>query len=359
MIPYSSTLHYNLSYPGAHIFYMKYTEINTLQDLSNYLRCEISFLNNILDNGLEVIDAKEHDWDETDHTKINVVKFYIPKKGKNGGARIVYHAWTHQHSNTLKILSSYLNQIYTPNSCVHGYVKRKNIKTNAAQHLAKNIILSVDIKDFFETITVEMIVSNLVKIGFQQFIAESIAKIITINGALAPGFATSPIMANIVSEKLDSELIKFCNDNIVYTRYADDLYFSSNDAIPDLEKITTIIENHDFILNDSKTKFMKRGSQQYVTGLTTFDNLTPRISKKKKRNIRLEIHYIKKFGYKKHCKKKLIKSGLDKHSPDFKELVEIEAMTTRDKLFGWLHYINSIEPDFAAKYYREIKGAKL
>jgi hypothetical protein len=92
--------------------------------------------------------------------------------------------------------------------------------------------------------------------------------------------------------------------------------------------------------------------------LTTFDSTTSRISKKRKRNIRLEIYYLNKFGYKKHVKNKLIKSGEKVKDPDFKYKVLNEIDKTRDKLYGWLHYIHAIEPNFSSKYYTKLKRAK-
>ena len=103
---------------------------------------------------------------------------------------------------------------------------------------------------------------------------------------------------------------------------------------------------------------MKRGQQQFVTGLTTFDDRTARISKSKKRNIRLEIYYINKFGYKKHVENKLRKSGLKTKSPEFNSRVTAEIYETRDRLYGWLHFINAIEPNFSSKYYLKLKKSK-
>ncbi len=103
---------------------------------------------------------------------------------------------------------------------------------------------------------------------------------------------------------------------------------------------------------------MKRGHQQYVTGLTTFDSNTARISKKRKRNIRLEIYYLNKFGYKRHVRNKLIKSGVNVKDPDFKFKLLNEIDETRDKLYGWIHFIQSIEPDFSLKYYSKLRKAK-
>ncbi len=341
---------------------MEHTEIIIIEDLANYLRCDLKFLEKAIQDEFFVRDTKVSE--EIVKTisipaiSIAVTKYYIKKKGKKGGFRIVHQAWSHQLESSLKILNNNLNKIFIPFDFIHGFVKGKNIKTNANSHLAKKIILSVDIKNYFESISKEMIISNLVRIGFTKNASSWIASITTIEGFLVQGFCTSPTIANIVTHELDEKLKKLCGDDIEYTRYADDLYFSSQNVEIPLDKITKIIEDYGFELNDKKTKWMKRGHQQFVTGLTTFDSTTARISKKRKRNIRLEIYYLNKFGYKKHIKNKLIKSGEKVKDPDFKYKVLNEIDATRDKLYGWLHFIKAIEPEFSSKYYSRLKKAK-
>jgi RNA-directed DNA polymerase len=103
---------------------------------------------------------------------------------------------------------------------------------------------------------------------------------------------------------------------------------------------------------------MYRGQQQFVTGLTTFDSEIPRISKKRKKNIRLEIYFLNKYGYQNHIKNKLRKAGEDFKHPDFKYKVLNEIENTRNRLYGWLHFIKSIEPAFSAKYYPRLQKAR-
>ena len=335
---------------------MKHTDITTTKELANYLRCDADFLESAI-NFEYYLHNKEIDFSESD-SKIVVSKFNIPKKGKNGGYRTVYKCHSYFLANTLKILNTNLNQIFTPNKFSHGFVKGRNIQTNASCHLSKKIILSVDFKNYFESITKDQVIEALVKLGFKNKVAEWISCITTINNVLVQGFATSPTLANIVTNELDIDLNSFCNDKITYSRYADDLYFSINESSISLDEITKIIKKHGFELNEKKTKFMSRGNRQYVTGLTTFDANYPRISKKKKRNIRLEIYYIRKFGYKKHIRNKLIKEGINPKTPNFKDLMNVEIDLTRDKLYGWLHFIYAIEPSFTAKYYALLKKGK-
>jgi RNA-directed DNA polymerase len=335
---------------------MEHTEIETLKDLANYLRCDIEFLEQAVLYDYYILEPEIES--KLLHSKIVVSRFNIAKKGKSGGFRTVYQCWSHFLFSTLKILNSNLNFVFKPNQFSHGFVKGKNIQTNASSHLNKNLLLSVDIKNFFESISKETIAKSLEELGFKSNVANWISIITTIDNFLPQGFPTSPTLANIVTQKLDIELSQLCGPQITYSRYADDLYFSTDlDNIP-LKEITSVIESFDFELNNKKTKFMSKGKKQYVTGLTVFDAKYPRISKRIKRNIRLEIHYLLKFGYKRHIRNKLIKSGLNPQSPDFKLNMELETEVTRDKLYGWLHFIFAIEPEFSKKYYPKLQKAK-
>lgn len=191
------------------------------------------------------------------------------------------------------------------------------------------------------------------QIGFDKNVSEWLSSITTINNHLVQGFNTSPTIANIVTTQMDSDLLKICADKIVYTRYADDLYFSSNEELPDITVINQVIEKYNFALNEIKTKNMKRGHFQFVTGLTVFDTKLPRIPKKIKRNLRLEI-YQSNLGYEKHSVRRLENAGIPTNSYDFKYLMEEEILETNRRLFGWLHYIKSIEPKFVKDLYQKL-----
>lgn len=341
---------------------MKHSEIKTVKQLANYLRCSEESLDKAIKNDFKLISKDEKDFVENllkaGSDKILIQKISIKKKGKNSGFRTVYAIRSFQLSDTLKILNNYLTDIFTPLDCVHGFVPGKSTKTNAEVHLAKRVVLSVDIKDFFESITKQMISVSLIEIGFDENVAEWISCITTINGHLVQGFNTSPTIANIVVNKMDIDLLKICNNKTNYSRYADDLYFSTDDTLPSIEDITYTIEKYSFLLNEAKTKIMKRGDFQFVTGLTVFDKYIPRIPKKIKRNIRLEIYYILKFGYEKHAIKRLENSGIPLDSVDSQFFIEEEIFETNRRLFGWLHYIRSIEPKFASNYYKQLHQAE-
>lgn len=283
---------------------------------------------------------------------LEILQFKLPKK--NNGYRIVYSPNSDTLTNSLKILNGYLKKIYTPNKHVHGFIKKRSIKTNASKHLAKKIVFKVDIQDFFGTINLEMVTETLKQYGFKENISLAIAKIVTFENKLVQGFHTSPTLANMYFNNIDLEIAAI-DKKVEYTRYADDLYFSSNENFNVEDQLTEILLKHGFTLNSSKTRYMFRGGKQYVTGLTVFDEKQPRIPKHIKKNFRQLIYYISKYGYKGHI---LHKHGItnEEYNSDFekKSTVDVLMSLTNSKLYGWLRYMNSVEPDFVKKCYIEL-----
>jgi len=325
---------------------MNYKKINTVKKLSNFLNIDNEILKDITGNNYNIIIGNGYAEDILNNV-LTVKKIEIRKK--SGGLRIVYSPVSDNLTNCLKVLNSKLRHIYKPSSSVHGYIKGRGIKTNASEHLGKKYLLKIDIENYFEKITKESIIQSLNNLGFHHETSPLIARIVTHNDILVQGFHTSPTIANIIFNELDLRLSRF--PNITYTRYADDLYFSSEEEIDIIPKVEKQLLKFGFTINKPKTKLMKRGQKQYVTGLTVFDSSIPRISKNKKKEIRQLMHYIKIYGYKGHIMHKLkIKHQDYLNNEDTKKKVDYAIESLKRKTKGWLLFINSIEPDFSSKY---------
>ena len=342
-------------------------EIQNLHDLSNYLRCRESLITSILDSDFHIIDNLQnelnsrnwyHDYFSGKYKgKIIIQKMYIPKKKKTNSYRVVYSIKTDAYSNILKTLNSHLSTLYLPYDNVHGFIQYRGIKTNATQHLGKKLLLTVDIYEFFETVDINLIVNAFVKLGFNENISEILSRIVTLYQTLVKGYNTSPIIANMVCEEMDKELNKIAVNDIIYTRYADDLYFSSDHELPKLELIEQIINKNGFALNHAKTKLMRRGEKQYVTGLTIFDKNNPRISKKIKRNLRLEIYHIKKWGMLHHTLNQLGHS-YEQYENLIKVQYEVESKIEENynRINGWIQFIRSIELRCGNKLFNDLNN---
>ena len=331
---------------------MNISTINNLTQLANFLRCDEIFLNAYLQGDSLLLDRND-DFTmpvSTGYTSI-IEKLYLRKKNKLVKSyREVYSVRTDTLKNVLKGLSTFLKESHIPSNAVHGYVHGRNIRTNAEMHLSKRYLLSVDISNFFGSITTDMVSKALLSIGFSNFAIQHLSKIVTINNFLPPGYSTSPIISNIVVNSMDDELLHLSGNDCVYTRYADDLYFSSNTSLPTLENISAIVFNHGFTLNPQKTKYMPRGVKQYVTGLTVFDNVRPRITKRIKRNLRLELHYLTAYGLRGHVLKQLDKTQKEYDADVYlKSQVDTEVKSIDNRITGWLRFINSVESNTAQK----------
>ena len=120
---------------------MIYNEINTIKQLADFLKCKTEFIESIINNNYFIVEIGiNSDLEISEKIRNGIVvleRFYIPKKNKSLGFRIIHKPLYNNLSNTLKILNNHLSSIYVPIENVHGFVKGKSIKTNANMHLAK------------------------------------------------------------------------------------------------------------------------------------------------------------------------------------------------------------------------------
>jgi hypothetical protein len=188
---------------------MDLLQIETKKEFLYFLRCRESFLDSINLREYVIIDNKKNenvDFEILENT-IAIERFYIEKRNPTLGYRTIHNSLNHELEHCQKTLNTGLSNIYKPLDCVQGFVFKKNIKTNAFVHLAKKQILTLDIKDFFETITQNQIIESLTKLGINIQVSEWISNIACVNGYLVQGFSTSPILANIVAIEMDLEIL--------------------------------------------------------------------------------------------------------------------------------------------------------
>jgi len=171
-------------------------------------------------------------------------------------------------------------------------------KQNAFYHLHTLYGLSIDLKDFFPSITANKVYNVFSNIGYNHFAATILTNLCTLHGKLPQGSACSPALSNIVCITLDRRLIGLCEKRgIRFTRYADDMYFSCDDKALLLKNypiIIKIINDEDFIINTQKTHFHTPSNQKRITGVTVsptnkegiIELKAPKILKKK---VRAEI----------------------------------------------------------------------
>jgi RNA-directed DNA polymerase len=169
-----------------------------------------------------------------------------------------------------KIKDRILSKIELPSN-VHGGVKKKSNITNAKPHQGNKYVFVTDLKDFYPSIKSKKIHDLFIEMGYNKQFAFYITKLSSWKGELPQGTPTSTHLSNIFFLKTDYKLLKICQENnITYTRYVDDLTFSSQKDFQDL--IPTLLE----VVKDSGMKISYRKTNyqgnQNITGIDVFLN---------------------------------------------------------------------------------------
>ena len=229
-------------------------------------------------------------------------KIYKIKK-RNGNYRTIYEPNSILKQIQKQILINILN-----NKAISKYAKAYHkgiqLKDNAIPHVNKEIILKLDIRNFFENISFLDIYNSCFSIEyFPKSVGMILTYLCTYNDHLTQGCPTSAYISNLVMKEFDEELGAWCELNdISYTRYSDDMTFSGS-FHPNIliTKVRNLLYKLGLELNDEKIHIVHRSSSQNVTGIVVNDKIQVNIKYRNK--IRQEIYYIKKFGLKSHLEK--------------------------------------------------------
>lgn len=208
--------------------------------------------------------------------------FEIPKK--SGGTRTI-----NAPNSDLKYVQKMLaNALYSyqrtyredegiQQKVSNAFEKEKSIVTNAIIHRNKRYVLNIDLEDYFGSFHIGRVIGyfeNNRHFRFPHEVSVTIAKIACYQGKLPQGSACSPIITNLICENLDIKLIRLAKKHrLDYTRYADDITFSTNcaDFVTTQEifmgELIAAIKSAGFTINPKKTRLQYKDSQQKVTGL--------------------------------------------------------------------------------------------
>lgn len=272
---------------------MKYTYINNKYDFFALLGVPSNKMNYLLYNRVNMGPENMYS------------TFTIPKK--NGGERTI-NAPNEELKNIQKklvvLLENHYNELVEKkkfrDSFLHAFIKDRSIITNARIHRNKNFILNIDLENFFETIHFGRVKGFFEKdFNFKvpSEVALIIAQLTCYKGSLPQGAPTSPIISNLIGKILDLRLIKLCKKyKLNYTRYADDLTFSTNDYSfvknfnKILEDIKIEVNKSGFKVNDKKTRVQNYRLRQDVTNLTV--NKKINVQKKYFKNTRAMANHL-------------------------------------------------------------------
>lgn len=233
--------------------------------------------------------------------------FKIPKK--NGTTREI-SAPDKALKEIQRKLADVLSAVYEPKVCAYGFIDEKNNVGNAEQHTKKRLVFNIDLKDFFSQVHFGRVRGMLMKAPYRltDEVATTIAQIACFNGHLPQGAPSSPVITNMICIPLDNALMRLAKSTgCVYTRYADDIIFSTykyafdkslvyinNEEVIIGDKLALILEKHSFRVNPQKITLRSRMHRQEVTGLTV--NEFPNLRRCYVKQLRAIIHSCQKFG---------------------------------------------------------------
>lgn len=271
--------------------------------------------------------------------------YEIPKRNSNGKRTIA------QPSKELKYIQrallKFFDGVIPIHDSVFSYKKGISIKDNACCHVNYKYLLKMDFKDFFPSITPSILFNEFekYKLHFNDDDKKLLSGLLFWKKnrksnflQLSIGAPTSPFISNFILYSFDKSISDICLEkNVVYSRYADDITFSSNvkNILFEFPKIVSDLlyelYNDNIKINKDKTVFSSRGHNRHVTGVTLSNDGLLSIGREKKRKLSSFLHYY-------------ITGKLDK-----KEI---------DKLKGELSFSFYIEPSFKdrliKKYGREV-----
>ncbi len=265
-----------------------------------------------------------------------------------------------------KNLSEILLEIHNAKFCAHGFLKDKNIKTNAIPHVKKKILINLDLENFFPTINFGRVRGVFLSkpFDFPEPIATILAQICCYEGYLPQGAPSSPIISNYICRRLDNQLLKFAKKHkLVYTRYADDITFSTNlraipkgiglikdDKLEISEELNDIITSNGFSINSDKIRYAFRNNRQEVTGLIV--NSFPNINRKYVRHVRAMLHAWEKFGIEAAAKEHFQKYNYKNKPLQHNELSFQSELVGK---IGFIGYIRGKDDKIYKKLFERIK----
>lgn len=271
----------------------------------------------------------------------------LPKK--SGGVRLIC-----EPSTSLKRIQRGILPLLSGGESVYAtaYTAGRSVLDNALPHVGQPLVVKLDIRDFFGSITFPQVFRAIDKAlksspltgchylnaddracvenkNYNSVLSFYFARLCTFGGTLPQGAPTSPLLSNLVFAPIDEIIGEYCKKRrVAYTRYSDDMTFSGTfNPLSLIDFVRHILFINDFELNDEKTKILGRGVRQTVTGATV--NETLQAIRKYRRKIRQEMHYIRKYGLAGHLERMKIKTEPEQY---------------RNQLLGRIGFVLQLSP---------------
>ena len=218
---------------------------------------------------------------------------------RHGGARLIESPKQRLKAIQRHVLERILDQI-PPHEAAHGFRRGRSIKTFTRNHLGREAVLKVDLKDFFPSVRPARIAAIFLTVGYPDSVASTLAglcvnstpaSVIDVCPAsagvrksselknlygrphLPQGAPTSPALANLAAFRLDCRLAGLARFvGAEYSRYADDLVFSGGKSFAQMAgrfyaRVCVIALEEGFEVNVRKTRLMRKSVSQRVAGV--------------------------------------------------------------------------------------------
>lgn len=238
------------------------------------------------------------------------VAFTMPKR--NGGERLIMAPKRRLKALQRRLLALLVHRLPVSEHS-HGFRTGSSVKTAAQPHVGKKIVLHLDLKDFFHSVTFARVRGLLIALGYGYPVATALAVLMTeaprqpveVEGTIyhvpvgprrcVQGAPTSPGLCNTMALRMDRRLAGLAAKfGFAYSRYVDDLIFSGDDVacINQLRHLASrIIRAEGFEVNRDKTRLFRSGGCQRVTGVVV--NRVLGLSRQERRRLRAMIHHFR------------------------------------------------------------------
>jgi RNA-directed DNA polymerase len=277
-------------------------QLNTIEDLAKAMTTTAGTLRYLAYN--RIVSKSSH-----------YKRFYIPKK--TGGKRLISTPMPKLKQAQYWILENILNKL-TLHDAAHGFVKKRSIVSNALPHVKAEVVINIDMKDFFPSISYPRVKGIFQSFGYSEQLSTIFALLCTeaecdeieLDGEryfassterhLPQGAPTSPALTNILCRKLDARLNGVSKKiGFVYTRYADDLTFSASGEAAGKVKtlmgfIKKIIREENLDIHPDKVRVLRKGARKEVTGIVV--NEKPSVDARELDRFRALLFQIEKDG---------------------------------------------------------------
>ena len=241
-------------------------------------------------------------------------RFTIPKR--TGGQRLISAPHKKLKAAQHWVLANVLEPLALAEQA-HGFVPGRSTVSNAVPHVGAAVVVNVDLRDFFPTVTYKRVKGLYRKLGYSEEVATVLALICSepdvteteLDGTryyvargprrLPQGAPTSPAITNVLCRRLDHRIAGWAKKRgFTYTRYADDLTVSSKDRAAPVGKMLAFLRKltaaEGFAIHPDKIRVVRHGRRQEVTGVVV--NERPGVPRDELRKFRALLYQIEKDG---------------------------------------------------------------